>query len=185
MGERGKIILTGFGAFGNVTSNPTEKLILSLQEELQEDELYQFYVLPVSFSHCSNWSEEHILDTTCLIIHFGVSESSRIIQLETTGRNIIGKRKDVNGHSQGGQIIENGPGQIETKLDLCLVNRDPDCEISHNAGDYLCNFIFYKSLLVAPEKTLFVHVPPEEVVSIDELKNFTLKMIRNLQSQVD
>lgn len=184
-----KIILTGFGPFGELQSNPTEKLIHSLEETL-ENELYQFFVLPVSYSYCSGWSEKHISDEVCLVIHFGVSAKSEVIQLERSGRNIAGSTKDVDGNCHGSKILKDGPEKIQSSLDLkrlCkqMNGADFQCEVSDNAGDYLCNFILYKSLCVAAEKTLFVHVPPESKMPISELKEFTLEMIRNLLAQVE
>lgn len=183
-----EIILTGFGPFGDISSNPTEKLINSLKDELQ-DKLYQLYVLPVSYDFCSSWSEEHISDSTSLIIHFGVSAKSNVIQLERTGKNIIGSSADVNGKAPQRKILESGPEEIQSKLDLESVQKELgekgfNCEVSDNAGDYLCNFILYKSLMIAPEKSLFVHVPPENVVSVPDLKDFTLELLRSLQCQV-
>ena len=184
-----EIIISGFGPFGDISSNPTEKLIDALKEELQ-DELYQLYVLPVSYDYCLNWSQEYISDSTSLVIHFGVSAKSKIIQLERTGRNVIGSGNDVEGVSLREKISDDGPALIQSKLDLDLVcielnSRGMPCEVSDNAGDYLCNFILYKSLLVAQEKTVFVHVPPEDEVPLEELKKFTLELIRSLRSQVN
>ncbi len=188
MGDKKEILLTGFGPFGDVKSNPAEKLILSLKEQIQ-DELYQFFVLPVSYSYCSNWSAENITELTTLVIHFGVSAQSKIIQLERTGHNVIGSSIDVDGMSPGGKILQNGPETIQSGLNLELVcnqmnNKGFKCELSDNAGDYLCNFIFYKSLNTAAEKSLFVHIPSEREVSLEDLKEFTLELIRNLLDQV-
>ena len=184
-----EIIITGFGPFGDVSSNPTEKLVLSLKEKLQ-NKLYQIFVLPVSYSHCTHWSEKHITESTSLVIHFGVSAKSKTILLERTGRNSVGSSIDVNGEIVAETISENGPDVIETKLDLALVcqllkDEGFKCELSDNAGDYLCNFIYYKSLTIAQNRSVFVHVPPEEEISIEELKSFTLALIRNLRSQVE
>ena len=183
-----KIIITGFGPFGEIPSNPTEKLIRSLEKELQ-DELYQLYVLPVSYSYCADWSEDHISESTSLVIHFGVSAKSNIVQLERTGRNVIGQASDIDGSALGEKVIEGGPETLQSELKIDLVCSELNkqgfkCELSDNAGDYLCNFILYKSLRVAPGKALFVHVPPESELSIEDLKAFTLNLIRNLQDQV-
>lgn len=182
------IIITGFGSFGEVLSNPTEKLIKSLKEELR-DELYQLYVLPVSYSYCSSWSEEHISENTSLVIHFGVSATSHVIQLERTGRRGVGSNVDVDGECYQRKTVDGELDSIQTGLDLHLLRQELlekgySCEVSDNAGDYLCNFILFNSLKIAPQKSLFVHVPPEDEVSIEELKSFTLELIRSLRSQV-
>ena len=188
MRDNKEIILTGFGTFGDLASNPSEKLINSLKSELQ-NELYQLFVLPVSYSYCSDWSKAHISESTSLVIHFGVSAKSKVINLETVGRNVIGSSQDIDGFVPGSKVIENGQNTIQTELDLDKVCKELQktgfkCELSDNAGDYLCNYILYKSLMIAPERSFFVHVPPEEQTSIEELKRFTLALIRNLLDQV-
>lgn len=182
-----KVIITGFGSFGNVQSNPTEKLINSLKDELAE-ELYQFFVLPVSYNHCNSWSEQNISSSTQLVIHFGVSAKSQIIQLEKRGHNITGCSPDIEGVADSGKIVEGLPGTIETGIDTARLRKELNangfpCEVSENAGDYLCNYIYFKSLIIVPEKVLFVHVPPEEFLSIEKLKEFSLELIRTLKSQ--
>ena len=189
MRAKKEIIITGFGSFGDVLSNPTEKLIKSLKEELR-DELYQLYVLPVSYSYCSSWSEEHISESTSLVIHFGVSVKSRAIQLERIGRRVVGSSLDVDGKCYHRKTVDGELDSIQTALDLHLLQQELLekgylCEVSDNAGDYLCNFILFNSLKIAPEKSLFVHVPPEEELSAEELKSFTLELIRSLRSQVE
>jgi len=189
MSDKKEIILTGFGSFGSLTSNPTEKLILSLKKRLQ-DELYQFFVLPVSYSYCSSWSEENISSSTSLVIHFGVSAKSNVIQLERTGHNIIGETNDIEDFRPSDKICEIAPELIKTGLDLESLMQKMNtsgfqCEVSDNAGDYLCNYILYKALSIAKDRSFFVHVPPEEVLSIPDLEKFTLELLRNLQSQVN
>lgn len=188
MSRNKEVIITAFGPFGDVTSNPTEKLINSLKEELQ-DELYRLFVLPVSYSYCSNWVKDHISAESSLVIHFGVSAKSKIIQLERTGRNLVGSSADVDGKFLQGKIVAEEIGSIQSGLDLNslkanLNSKGFPCDVSDDAGDYLCNFILFKSLCVAPRRTLFVHVPPEEEMSIGALKAFTLELLRSLQDQV-
>lgn len=188
MSDKKEIIITGFGPFGDLSSNPSEKLINSLKSELQ-DELYRLFVLPVSYDYCSSWSENNISQKTSLLIHFGVSVKSETILLERTGRNIIGSSSDIDGESPERKILDEEVDVIQSGLDLISVKSEMnsngfDCDISDNAGDYLCNFILFKSLRVAQDRTLFVHVPPEKELSIEELKTFTLELLRSLQDQV-
>ena len=44
------------------------------------------------------------------------------------------------------------------------------CEVSNSAGKFLCNFIYYASLLEGQVRgipSLFVHVPPFEVFNFE------------------
>lgn len=58
-------------------------------------------------------------------------------------------------------ILETGIN-VEELCDYVNNNSErSECKasLSHNAGRYLCEYIFYKSLSIASTKTLFVHVP--------------------------
>jgi pyrrolidone-carboxylate peptidase len=41
------------------------------------------------------------------------------------------------------------------------------CEVSHDPGKFICNYIYYRSLMAANPRrfALFVHVPPFAVVA--------------------
>ncbi|CAE8691955.1 unnamed protein product [Polarella glacialis] len=76
-----------------------------------------------------------------------------------------------------------------TELFCKLKDAGVDCEISDSAGTYICNYIYFKSLLQAANSgacVLFVHTPdfrtvPEEqqVKAMEEL----LKAIADLASR--
>lgn len=56
---------------------------------------------------------------------------------------------------------------------------------SHDAGRYLCEYIYYQSLAIEPTKTLFVHVPDfDQYSSIQTAKglyDILCYLIRNLK----
>lgn len=84
-------------------------------------------------------------------------------------------------------ILETGVNIKE----LCdTVNKNYEkhkCEacFSHNAGRYLCEYIYYQSLVIEPTKTLFVHVPDfDKYSSIQTAKglyDILCYLIRNLK----
>lgn len=179
-----KVILTGFGPFGEVKENPTQKLIELLKNEMQ-NELYQFFILPVSYEYCSEWSSKNIDSNTSLVVHFGVAANSKLIRIERTAKNLIGSSNDVDGTSGQGKISESDSTIIQTGIDVpelvdSLCSSGMECEVSDDAGDYLCNYIFFKSLQVKSDQVLFVHVPPEKELPLSELKKFTFKLLGNL-----
>lgn len=52
--------------------------------------------------------------------------------------------------------------------------------LSHNAGRYLCEYIFYQSLSIEPTKTLFVHVPDFDKYSSIQIANGLYDILSHL-----
>ena len=61
-------------------------------------------------------------------------------------------------------------------------------QISHSAGRYLCNYIYFRSLqhctIVPNWHALFVHVPPLKFIDKDEDLAFALDLFDQLAHQV-
>jgi len=108
------------------------------------------------------------------VIHLGVAADSRKIRLECRGVNVADFRlPDVRGcRASGEPVVDGAVPMLYTSLRLPEIMgelRDcgVDCEISTDAGRYLCNYIYFSSLHGArPDgiPVLFVHVPPFEAV---------------------
>eukprot|EP00644_Phytophthora_capsici_P005971 jgi/Phyca11/539090/estExt2_Genewise1Plus.C_PHYCAscaffold_20939 len=112
----------------------------------------------------------------CIFLHFGVSATSRSIKLEQVGYNVADFRiPDERGYVATNEVIHEGePPEISTKLPLeemlaTLQAVHPRVDLSVDPGRYICNYVYYRSLVWAkhqetkghPEKhfALFVHVP--------------------------
>ncbi len=183
-----KVLITGFGPFGDVKENPSQKLLKSLNELLPQDK-FICEVLPVSYSFCEDWILEQNRHEFAFVLHFGVAMKSEKIRLEKKAKNFCGEGKDITGFSKTGLIKENEPkslvSQVNTEhLAEWLNNEGFPCEVSEDAGDYLCNFLYFISLLHFSGNVLFVHIPSEKVVAIEELIQFTKALLRHLQFQV-
>lgn len=106
-----------------------------------------------------------------LVIHCGVSALiawRKIIQIERHAHSSGYQRPDICSAvpSDGGCESE----CLKTLIDLdhlitaeeaeeseqCAIS----CQISDDAGRYLCEYIYYTSLKINPRCTLFIHVPP-------------------------
>lgn len=61
--------------------------------------------------------------------------------------------------------------------------------ISHSAGRYLCNYIYFRSLQLCSNVTnwhaLFVHVPPLEVIGQDEEMSLAVNLVALLAQKVE
>jgi len=104
-------------------------------------------------------------------LHFGVANSAQGFRIEKTAHNRTCSTPDVHGKfPEMACIRTEGPEQLECKVNTAslvasLKKERLPASISNNAGDYLCNMLFYMSLIHSElsgnlQKSLFVHIPP-------------------------
>ena len=201
--EKLKLYVTGFGAFGNVLTNPTSILVSkitenkTLLEEVLNIEIVSTDVLKVTMSeaekYCDNihnqLSSNMDKNTMHLVIHFGVAAKSTKIHLETIAKNRF-KGTDVDGVTKEGCINENCNEAYLSRLDLnmiCTMLRSSKYEnfldLSNDAGSYLCNFIYFCSESRCKSENYdnvfcqFVHVPLFENINEEIQYNFFIDFI--------
>ena len=158
-----KLLVTAFGPFAHFTSNPAERLLMRLRERMGE-EAATWRVLEVSFAAVDQFVETappgHDLH-----LHLGVATKALRPRLELTGKNrSLGR--DVQGIDRSLMpIVPDGPEALHTGLaadllDGLLSRFDGRLERSHDAGDYLCNHLYYSNLLRQQgcAEVLFFHV---------------------------
>ena len=166
------ILVTGFGPFGEHLINASWVAVGHLSQLWdQRTPQWKPYSLatqevPVVYSYVEGSLpkiyEEH---TPCLCVHVGVSPYTTVT-LERSGRNSIYKHPDINGDvPTTGCCMNDGADCISTQFDLerihkALSGSEIEFSISEDAGRYLCDFIYYKSLHMSKCPVLFVHVPP-------------------------
>ncbi|RME98243.1 MAG: hypothetical protein D6773_14700, partial [Alphaproteobacteria bacterium] len=86
-------------------------------------------------------------------LHFGVAATARGFRLERSARNCAGARADADGALPDDSCICAGaPQRIESAADVAglaeqLEARGICAEVSDDAGDYLCNMLFFQALL--------------------------------------
>lgn len=201
--------ITGFGSFGDVKNNPTEALISqslsSLHDTNSSTVTYHTSVIMVSRQHVDAWMQEtfqtlvdeaRVAGENLVCIHLGVSETSSEIRLERYAYNECDFRiPDVTGGQPRHVAIcgsEDECGQrVETALAVmdiaqALTGGSVDCLVSEDPGRYVCNYLYYRSLMgcrenTSPEmevKSLFVHVP--NCLALDELKAHVLALIQHI-----
>jgi pyroglutamyl-peptidase len=161
-----KLLITAFGPFEGFDINPSELLL----EELKSRELEQklnvhiaYETVPVSFLYVEKYIDT--LETNFnLIIHIGVATNENKLRFEICGHNIkSGTDNDNNTYIR--QEISFSEKIIHTNFPTSIINniiennRD-STKLSEHAGEYLCNFIYYKSLHKFHEHVpvLFIHL---------------------------
>ena len=174
-----RLLLTGFGSFGPVTSNPSERLILHFRANAPGDILLETMVLPVSYSNGAEPVVRLLYDAELerrpffAVLMLGVAAGSEVWRLERYGRNFRGDRRDSDGYSpEAGPLISGAPDCLSSSLPIeSLYNRLCDkkipAAISDSAGDYLCNALLFTILNALSNcgslaKAGFIHVPADK-----------------------
>ncbi|XP_053976004.1 pyroglutamyl-peptidase 1 [Hylaeus volcanicus] len=165
-------LVTGFGPFDNHIVNASWEAVKELNKlaanskELKDVKLI-VQEIPVSYEDVDNyiptlWEEYK----PTVVLHVGVSHKADCLTIECCAHSNGYVRKDIydkcpDESTIPDQILKTGIN-VDTICDK--VNKHSNktkCNacISYDAGRYLCEYIFYKSLQINSTKTLFVHVP--------------------------
>ncbi|HZT44105.1 MAG TPA: hypothetical protein VFA07_18215 [Chthonomonadaceae bacterium] len=173
-------LLTGFGAFGSVVSNPTERLLKHFADEEVRGHDLTLCLLPVSFACAPQILREAIdkggsdgrpFDTVLML---GVAARCLHWRVERYGRNYTSSTiPDADGQRAPGRIIAPGaPEALPVSLPVesmlqALKQIGLPAAFSDSAGAYLCNYALFTALQHLqdtghPAKAGFLHVPADE-----------------------
>lgn len=154
-----RVLLTGFGPFGEVVSNPTERIARALGG----------VVLPTSFARAETMLFERLSGHDAVLM-LGVAETSEHVRIELVGRNHDQARiPDVDGAQPVGAIVEDGPEVLPVTLDVAAVEgaiADTGLrpQRSDSAGAYVCNHLLYRvlhRLQGTSTRAGFLHLPAD------------------------
>ena len=171
-----RLWVTGFGPFPGTPVNPTEWLIGQLGElapEVVGASALCCEVLPSKFTRALAIVEDrHRGLTPDIVVHFGLHRNAGGFRLERRAGNRIGcDRPDAAGViPQDRQVNRDGPPALQSawpaSLGKALRDAGLDVEQSDDAGAYVCNAVYYRSLGCATERPGawcgLVHVPHSE-----------------------
>eukprot|EP01119_Soliformovum_irregulare_P011760 TRINITY_DN2981_c0_g1_i1.p1 TRINITY_DN2981_c0_g1~~TRINITY_DN2981_c0_g1_i1.p1 ORF type:complete len:267 (-),score=34.75 TRINITY_DN2981_c0_g1_i1:884-1684(-) len=197
------LLITGFGEFHGVKSNPTEEMIgNTLISYLQENPVDGIEIIYRSVLEVSAVGALHGLlemqrrtllhsnvKAPVFWIHFGVNGSTHDghIQLEEIGWNEANFRcNDERGWTPASQPISRTTDVDHFKSSInvpflveSLRSKSHTVKASQDPGRFICNWIYFNSLQHAKETgahSLFVHVPPFDAMN----RSTQLKIIRDL-----
>ncbi|KNC56029.1 pyrrolidone-carboxylate peptidase [Thecamonas trahens ATCC 50062] len=129
---------------------------------------------------------------TTLLLHLGVAASATGVRLEQRAYNEASFRvPDQDGAQLSDEPIDEvmpTESWLETLLPLeriaaLMSDAHPDVpiEVSTDAGRYLCNYLYYKSLRLAHGSSnlhsLFVHIPPLSVIAFEAQAEFLAALV--------
>jgi pyroglutamyl-peptidase len=159
--------VTGFLAFEGFAINPSALLA--------ESSGRPFQLLEVSYDAVDEFIAQLDPRRFDRLIMLGVAGKSSRLRLEQVARNRIGPRPDVRGFAPCSSgivaIAPDGPDLLPGTLwhrYAALLTETPHRRPSEDAGQYLCNYIYYRALerFGTTHAVAFLHVPPLDRVDL-------------------
>ena len=167
------VLITGFGPFPGVPRNVSATLAEQVGREVRR-RFPSSKVVTAALPTEWDIAPERAGDLICelrpaLALHFGVSDVAHGFVIETIARNEAA-RLDASGLLPMMPVIEPfGPDEMPTLLPAGRINArlkrlGLPARLSRDAGTYLCNAVFYRSVLTQRElgyggRSGFVHLP--------------------------
>ncbi len=150
-------LLTGFGPFGDVVHNPTERLVLHFERHGAAGHNLTTCVLPVSYGRAPELLLEAIDRGGSLgrpfdlIWMLGVASASPDWRVERFGRNENSAARDADDCVPPPRIDPSGPALLEATVPVDLLvsalnQAGLPATVSESAGAYLCNHALYTAL---------------------------------------
>jgi pyroglutamyl-peptidase len=170
------LLITGFTAFGRFAANPAEAIARGVAVAIGA----RLEPLEVSFAAVEVLAARLRLDPPGRWLMLGVAGDADRIRVERVARNWVGAGPDVRGMVRGpGRIDPAHPADaLSGTLLPAATDLPPGCGYSDDAGDYLCNFAYWRALVDLPgTRAGFVHVAPADRASEHEQVRAVLDLI--------
>ena len=192
----GTILVTGFVPFSEHEKNISQQIIEQISLNPDYDEIIETCVLSVD-EQGSRYTSLRIRNEPEVraVLHLGLSANSEEIRIERFARNrIMMTTPDNSGrHMEEGLIVEGGAEIIETNFPSYLIDhiltQSDRIRLSDDAGGYVCNETYYRSLCAALEnhtpKVLFLHLPDEDAIPLIQQTDFVISVCKALETEVD
>jgi pyroglutamyl-peptidase len=170
---RHTFLLTGFGPFPGVRRNASDALARRLARVARRRFAGSTFVhatLPTEWVAAPVMLEElMVAHRPDFALHFGVSHQAEGLVFETSARNAAEKIDATGTQPLARELMANQPEVRLTSLPAArVVNRlrriGLPANVSHDAGAYLCNAVFFHSLRISGlckpgAQSAFIHVP--------------------------
>jgi pyroglutamyl-peptidase len=175
MGERLRILITGFGPFPGAPHNPTMPLVerlLRLRRPVFDDIERSSHIFHVTYATVDRelplLIEQH---RPHALLMFGLAARTPYLRVETRARNAVTTIwPDADGTRIGkGSIAAMANamtfGPHTAKLLRAALATGIDARASRDAGAYLCNYLSWRAIEATqrdngPRLAAFVHIPP-------------------------
>jgi pyroglutamyl-peptidase len=175
MGDKLRILITGFGPFPGAPYNPTQPLVarlLRLRRPALSDVDLSGHIFPVTYRAVDRELPEMLTKhRPQALLMFGLASRTPYLRIETRARNAVTTLWPDADHTRvrkesiagGADAMTFGPHTA--KLLRAAVGTGIDARASRDAGSYLCNYLSWRAIEATcgdtgPRLTAFVHVPP-------------------------
>ena len=198
-----KIVVTGFGIFRDYTFNPSWEAVSGLSDVWKEEKhSLHCEQIPVEYDFVlkevpDKWKEIE----PDFVVHVGVSPIADKLTLEHQAHNTGYVKPDVRSKCPPDQCcVSSCPETIRTScLDMrkLMESVNEDCSkqgmgvescVSEDAGHYLCDFVYFKSLHAMDGRSLFVHVPEvgdDKPYTVQQMTSGLFVIIKNIIQQIE
>lgn len=174
-----RTLVTGFGPFGTVTDNPSQRLAENCGRAFQ--------ILEVSYAAADAFVAGLDPESFDTLLMLGVAQGREMPTPELYARNWRGDTPDVRGQIAIGPIEPGQPLLIEATLWGAHLLADIEVSLglhtSMDAGSYLCNYTSYRALRHFTEKRIgFLHVPPFEKLPQERQAEILAAVLRKIEA---
>lgn len=166
-----RVLLTGFEPFGEFKRNPSwDALALAERRGWLPKTRVHLARIPVTYARAfAAFRSAVTAFKPQVAVCFGVhgSRDSQTLYIERVGRNRNGASLDNDGVAKPGVILPRFGAEIPTRyptasLQVALQEAGFHAALSDDAGQYLCNHLYFRASAAYMKRfpVLFVHVPP-------------------------
>jgi pyroglutamyl-peptidase len=163
------IVLTGFGAFPGVPDNPTQRLVEHFRQDPSDLPVgTALHLLDVDYRTVGKQIDALLHKPPRALILTGYSNLATAITLEARAHGLCSPDKpDAMGHippkAATVPTALHSTANLKTLSDALAAENLP-AKVSHDAGQYLCNFSYRHALQRVDERgfstqVLFIHLP--------------------------
>ncbi len=168
-----RVLITGFGPFPGAPFNPSAALAAALARRrrpaLAQHE-FVAHVFATTFADVDRDLPALFAQNPDIVLMFGLASRTRHLRVETQGRNAVSVLfPDASGYRpQSGLIAAGAPARLRGAapfVRLLGAMRDSafPARLSRDAGNYLCNYAYWRALQLAGDGhtvVCFIHIPP-------------------------
>jgi len=175
-----RVLVTAFPPFSEFDSNVSQDVLNRLEAEGVQDLDVVTWLLSVDEEGSRAVADQIHKDMQVDgILHLGLAARRDTISLERTARNKFSMNKPDNSGRllDSGEIVRGAPESILTTAPVHVMDEEFEHDEhicwSEDAGGYVCNETIYRTLYAmqdreeSPLPALFVHLPPEDKISLD------------------